>query len=72
MATTLATVHAIPAEPDFWALAAEIRSRIKQTLHSGDANLVHTIYREDSLFPPTEAGARMVQGLVAMAPPRRC
>lgn len=66
---TLATVHAIPTEPDFWQLAADVRNQIRQTLHSGDANLVHTIYREDSLFPPNESGARMVQALVALAPP---
>lgn len=66
---TLSTVHAIPAAPDFWALAADIRKQLRQTLHSGDANLVHSIYREDALFPPNKTGARMVQSIVAMAPP---
>jgi NRPS condensation-like uncharacterized protein len=66
---TLSTVHAVPAAPDFWALAVDIRNQLKRTLHSGDANLVHSIYREDALFPPNKSGARMVQAIVGMAPP---
>ena len=66
---TVTTVHAIPAEPDFWALAADVRNQLKAVLDSGDANLVHTIHREGALYPPNEVGARMVQGLVGLAPP---
>jgi len=66
---TITTVHRIDVEPDFWQLAADIRSQVKEVLESGDANLVHSIYREDSLIPPNEAGARMVQAAAAAAPP---
>jgi len=66
---TICTVHALAADPDFWALAAEVATHLRSVLSSGDANLVHSIYREDALYPPDVVGARMVQGLVAMAPP---
>ncbi len=66
---TVTTVHAIPAKPDLWLLAADIASQLKAILNSGDANLVHTIHRERALFPPNEVGARMVQAIVALAPP---
>ena len=66
---TVTTVHAIPAEPDFWALAADVRNQLKAVLDSGDANLVHTIHREGALYPANPIGARMVQGLVGLAPP---
>ena len=66
---TVTTVHAIPAKPDFWLLAADIASQLKAILNSGDANLVHSIHREGALFPPNEVGACMVQAIVALAPP---
>jgi Condensation domain len=66
---TVTTVHAIAAEPEFWALAADVRNQLKAVLDSGDANLVHTIHREGALYPPNPVGARMVQGLVALAAP---
>jgi hypothetical protein len=66
---TVTTLHAMPAEPDFWALAADVRNQLKAVLDSGDANLVHTIHREGALYPPNEVGARMVQALVGLAPP---
>jgi hypothetical protein len=66
---TVTTVHAVAAEPDFWALAADVRNQLKAVLDSGDANLVHTIHREGALYPPNPIGARMVQGLVGLAPP---
>jgi len=65
---TLTTVHGVDARPDFWQLAADIRNQLKAVLDSGDANLVHSVYREDALFPPNEIGARMVQAMVGMAP----
>jgi NRPS condensation-like uncharacterized protein len=65
---TVTTVHAIAAEPDFWAVAADVRNQLKAVLDSGDANLIHTIHREGALYPANEVGARMVQGLVALAP----
>jgi NRPS condensation-like uncharacterized protein len=66
---TLTTVHGVATKPDFWALAADIRSQLKAVLDSGDANLVHTVYRDDAMFPPNQVGARMVQAVVALAPP---
>ena len=66
---TVCTVHAVAAEPDFWALAADVTHQLRSVLGSGDANLVHSIYREGVAYPPNEVGARMVQSLVAMAPP---
>ena len=66
---TICTVHALAADPDFWALAADVATQLRSVLSSGDANLVHSIYREDALYPPNVVGARMVQGLVEMAPP---
>jgi len=65
---TLTTVHGIDARPDFWQIAVQIRNQLKAVLDSGDANLVHSIYREDALLPPNEIGARMVQAMVGMAP----
>jgi hypothetical protein len=66
---TVSTVHDIPAAPDFWRLAADVRNQLKAVLDSGDANLVHSIHREGALYPPNEVGARMVQALVGLAPP---
>jgi hypothetical protein len=66
---TICTVHALPAEPDFWRLAVDVTQQLKSILGSGDANLVHSVYREGVPYPPGAAGARMVQSLVAMAPP---
>lgn len=66
---TLNTVHEIGSEPDFWPLAIDIRAKLKAILESGDANLVHSVYREDTLFPPTKQGARMVHAVTALAPP---
>jgi NRPS condensation-like uncharacterized protein len=66
---TLTTVHHIAAKPDFWKLAVDIRKQLKQILNSGDANLIHSIYPEDSLFPPTKLDALMIQAMVALGPP---
>ena len=66
---TLTTVHAIEAEPDFWRLAIDIRGQLKAILNSGDGDLVHSIYRKNTLFPANKTGAKMVQTLVALAPP---
>jgi NRPS condensation-like uncharacterized protein len=65
---TLITVHGVDARGDFWQLAADVRNQLEAILDSGDANLVHSIYREDALFPPNLIGARMVQAMVGMAP----
>ncbi len=67
--STLTTVHAIDADPDFWRLAREIRDRLKQIITSGDGNLIHSFYPEKSFFTPDKRGARMVQNVVALAPP---
>ena len=66
---TICTVHAVAAKPDFWALVADVTHQLRSVLGSGDANLVHSIYREGIVYPPNTVGARMVQSLVAMAPP---
>jgi NRPS condensation-like uncharacterized protein len=66
---TLTTVHAVGASPDFWGLATDIRGQLKEILNSGDGDLVHSIYRKNTLFPPNKRGAKMVQTLVALAPP---
>jgi NRPS condensation-like uncharacterized protein len=65
---TITTVHSLAAEPDFWQLAADIRDQLQKVLTSGDANLVHSIYQEDSLLPVNRARARLVQSAVALAP----
>ena len=58
-----------PRRAGLLALAADVRNQLKAVLDSGDANLVHSIHREGALYPPNEVGARMVQGLVGLAPP---
>ena len=66
---TLTTVHQIDEPPDFWPLAQDIRSQLKGILNSGDGDLVHSIYRKNTLFPVSRRGAKMVQAVVALAPP---
>jgi hypothetical protein len=66
---TVCTVHAVAAEPDFWALVADVTHQLRSVLGSGDANLVHSIYREGMAYPSNAVDARLVQSLVAMAPP---
>lgn len=66
---TLTTEHEVAAEPDFWALAIDIRSQLKSVLQNGDADLAHSIYRDDRLFPRNKTGARMLRAMVALAPP---
>ena len=66
---TITTVHGLAAKPDFWLLAADIRDQLQQVLTSGDANLVHSVYREDSLIPMGRNRARLIQSSVALAPP---
>jgi NRPS condensation-like uncharacterized protein len=66
---TITTVHGLAAKPDFWHLAADIRGQLQQVLTSGDANLVHSVYREDSLLPMGRNRARLIQSSVALAPP---
>jgi len=65
---TVTTVHEIAAKPDFWRLACEIHEQLKTVLDSGDANLIHTVYRDEPVLAPPEARARIVQRLVALAP----
>jgi hypothetical protein len=67
--STLTTVHSLAATPDFWQLAGEVRDELQRIIGSGDANLIHSFYPESGLFPPDERGARMVQRIVALAPP---
>ena len=67
--STLTTVHRLDEESDFWSLAREIPSRLKEVMNSGDANLINSIYTEIPLFTPDKSGARKVQKIVALAPP---
>lgn len=67
--STLTTVHALDAEPDFWRLATEIRDDLQRIITSGDADLIHSFYPGSALFTPDERGARKVQKIVALAPP---
>ncbi len=67
--STLTTVHTLDAKPDFWRLAREIRDQLHQVIASGDANLIHSFYPQKTFFTPDKRGARMVQRIVAMAPP---
>ena len=66
---TITTVHNLAAEPDLWPLAADIRDQLQKVVTSGDANLVHSIYQEDSPLPVSRTRARLVQSAVALAPP---
>lgn len=67
--TTLCTLHAIDADPDFWALAREVRDKLLAMVNSGDANLINGVYPASPLFDPDDNVARLVQGIVALAPP---
>lgn len=67
--TTLCTVHALSARPDFWSLAREIRDALAATIESGDANLINGVYPANPLLAPGEDVARLVQRIVALAPP---
>lgn len=66
---TLTTVHSLDAEPDFWHLAQEIPDHLRAVMNSGEANLIHSIYPEISLFTPDQRGARKLQKVVGLAPP---
>jgi len=66
---TLATVHDLPAKPGFWALAREVRERVKAIVDAGDANLINGVYATSPLFATDDNAARMVQRIVALAPP---
>ena len=67
--STLTTVHSLAASPDFWLLAAEVRDELQRIITSGDANLIHSFYPQSGVFTPDQRGARMVQKIVALAPP---
>jgi hypothetical protein len=65
---TLATVHELPVKPEFWALAREVRERLKAIIDAGDANLINGVYAANPLFATDEAAAKMVQRIVQLAP----
>ena len=67
--STLTTVHSLDASPDFWRLAIEVRDNLQGIITSGDADLIHSFYPRNALFTPDERGAKMVQKIVALAPP---
>lgn len=67
--STLTTVHALAARPDFWKLAGEIRDELRHIISSGDADLIHSFYPQNTFFTPDQRGARMVQQVVALASP---
>jgi len=70
--TTLCTVHtlnAVNGKPDFWDLAREVRDRLVGIISAGDANLINGVYPADPLLKPDDTVARLVQRIVALAPP---
>ena len=67
--TTLCTVHAVAGDPDFWGLAREVRDRLVAIIDAGDANLINGVYPADPLLDPGDSVARLVQRIVALAPP---
>jgi hypothetical protein len=67
--TTLCTVHALPPNPDFWSLARDVRDRLAAIIATGDANLINGIYPAKPLLDPNDDVARLVQRIVALAPP---
>ena len=66
--TTLCTVHALDRNPDFWALAREVRDRLVEIIAAGDANLINGVYPADPRVAPDDTVARLVQRIVALAP----
>jgi hypothetical protein len=66
---TLATVHELPGKPEFWALAREVRERLKAIIDAGDANLINGVYSANPLFATDDLAAKMVQRIVTLAPP---
>lgn len=67
--TTLCTVHTVGTAPDFWPLAGEIRGALKQIIDAGDANLINGVYPSTPTFDSAENTAKLVQSIVALAPP---
>jgi len=67
--TTLCTVHEVDGEPDFWGLARDVRDRLVAIIDAGDANLINGVYPAEPLLEPGDSVARMVQRIVALAPP---
>ncbi len=67
--STLCTVHALDAEPDFWALAREIRESLKQQIEAGDANLINGVLPASPAVVSGEGLARVVQSFAALGPP---
>jgi NRPS condensation-like uncharacterized protein len=67
--STLCTVHAVGSQPDFWALAREIRTALKEIIDAGDANLIHGVYPASPVLAPGQSVARLVQVVVALGPP---
>lgn len=65
---TLTTVHAVAARADLWQLAQDIKSQLSAVLNSGEADLIHTMYPQDSLLPVTRHSARLVQAAVSLGP----
>lgn len=66
--STLHTVHALGLRPDFWALAREIRSALKQIIESGDANLINGVFAPAPSVLSGQSVARLMQSVVALAP----
>ncbi len=66
---TITTVHKVTAAPDFWPLAVDLKAQLAQVLSSGDANLIHSFYRQNTLIPIHRHSARLIQSAAALAPP---
>jgi len=67
--TTLCTVHSMPARPQFWTLAREIRDELLATLEAGEGNLIHGVYPASLALPSDGNAARWIQAVVGAAPP---
>ncbi len=65
---TLCTLHTMPPEPQFWALAREIRETLAATLDAGEGNLIHGVYPAGLALPAGGNAARWIQAIVAAAP----
>lgn len=65
---TLCTVHSISPEPQFWAVAREVRDGLAAIIEAGEGNLIHGVYPAALALPPDGGIARWMQAIVAAAP----
>jgi len=63
---TLTTAHTVQRNMNFWALAKEIPSELKQILHSGGGNMVNNVMQSGLIFTPNTKGARRLQAFCSL------